>query len=264
MGVTGTDVAREAADMILTDDNFASIVNAVEEGRAVYNNIRKFAVYVFNSNMAEAVPFIVFLFSQGRIPLPLTIMQVLAIDLGTDMMPAIGLGAESPEAGLMQLPPRSQKEALLKTSLLVRALLWYGLIEAIASMSAYFFLNWRFGWPGVPLAAEGTQVYMMATTMTLAGVVAAQVGAVFACRSERASIFKIGFTTNRLVLVGIAVELVLLALMVYVPFLHSIFNTAPLDGIDWLYVFAWAPVILIADELRKAFLRRRESRKGGV
>jgi magnesium-transporting ATPase (P-type) len=264
MGVTGTDVAREAADMILTDDNFASIVNAVEEGRAVYNNIRKFAVYVFNSNMAEAVPFIVFLFSQGRVPLPLTIMQVLAIDLGTDMMPAIGLGAESPEAGLMQRPPRSQKEALLKSSLLTRALLWFGLIEATASMSAYFFLNWRFGWPGVPLAAEGTQVYMMATTMTLAGVVAAQVGAVFACRSERASIFKIGFTTNRLVLIGIAVELVLLALLVYVPFLQPIFNTAPLDGIDWLYVFAWAPVILIADELRKAFLRRRESKKGGV
>jgi magnesium-transporting ATPase (P-type) len=264
MGITGTDVAREAADMILTDDNFASIVNAVEEGRAVYNNIRKFAVYVFNSNMAEAVPFIIFLFSQGRIPLPLTIMQVLAIDLGTDMMPAIGLGAESPEAGLMQRPPRSQKEALLKTSLLARALFWYGMIEAIASMSAYFFLNWRFGWPGVPLAPEGTQTYMMATTMTLAGVVAAQVGAVFACRSERASIFKIGFTTNRLVLVGIAVELVLLALMVYVPFLHSIFNTAPLDGIDWLYVFAWAPLILIADELRKAFLRWRESRKGAV
>jgi magnesium-transporting ATPase (P-type) len=264
MGVTGTDVAREAADMILTDDNFASIVNAVEEGRAVYNNIRKFAVYVFNSNMAEAVPFIVFLFSQGRIPLPLTIMQVLAIDLGTDMMPAIGLGAEPPEVGLMQRPPRSQKEPLLKSSLLVRALLWYGLIESIASMSAYFFLNWRFGWPSVPLAPEGTQVYMMATTMTLAGVVAAQVGAVFACRSERASIFKIGFTTNRLVLVGIGVELALLALLIYVPFLQPIFNTAPLDGIDWLYVFAWAPVLLIADELRKAFLRRRESERGGA
>jgi magnesium-transporting ATPase (P-type) len=191
-------------------------------------------------------------------------MQVLAIDLGTDMMPAIGLGAEPPEAGLMQRPPRSQKEALLKPSLLARALLWYGLIEAFASMSAYFFLNWRFGWPGVPLAPEGAEVYMMATTMTLAGVVAAQVGAVFACRSELASIFKIGFTTNRLVLIGIGVELALLGLLVYVPFLHPIFNTAPLDGIDWLYVFAWAPVILIADEIRKAILRRRKSRMGGM
>jgi magnesium-transporting ATPase (P-type) len=105
MGMTGTDVAKEAADMILTDDNFASIVNAVEEGRAVYANIRKFAVYVFNSNMAEAIPFVVMLFSRGLIPLPLTVMQVLAIDLGTDMVPAIGLGAESPEAGVMDRPP---------------------------------------------------------------------------------------------------------------------------------------------------------------
>jgi magnesium-transporting ATPase (P-type) len=104
MGLAGTDVAKEAADMILTDDNFASIVHAVEEGRAVYANIRKFAVYVFNSNMAEAVPFIVFLFSRGSIPLPMTVMQVLAIDLGTDMVPAIGLGAESPEAGIMHIP----------------------------------------------------------------------------------------------------------------------------------------------------------------
>jgi len=99
MGISGTDVAKEAADMILTDDNFASIVNAVEEGRAVYNNIRKFAVYIFNSNMSEAAPFILFLFSRGSIPLPLTIMQILAMDLGTDMVPAIGLGANYCIAG---------------------------------------------------------------------------------------------------------------------------------------------------------------------
>ena len=157
MGLAGTDVAQEAADMILTDDNFASIVHAVEEGRAVYTNIRKFAVYVFNSNMAEAVPFIVFLFSRGLIPLPMTVMQVLAIDLGTDMVPAIGLGSEPPEAGIMQLPPRSQKEPLLNARLLGKALLWYGMIESVASMSAYFFLNWLHGWPGVPLAPAGTR-----------------------------------------------------------------------------------------------------------
>ena len=156
MGLAGTDVAKEAADMILTDDNFASIVYAVEEGRAVYTNIRKFSVYVFNSNMAEAVPFIVFLFSRGLIPLPMVVMQVLAIDLGTDMVPAIGLGAEPPEAGIMQLPPRSQKEPLLNARVLGKALLWYGMIESVASMSAYFFINWLNGWPGVPLAAEGT------------------------------------------------------------------------------------------------------------
>lgn len=261
MGLSGTDVAKEAADMILTDDNFASIVNAVEEGRTVYANIRKFAVYVFNSNMAEAVPFIAMLFSRGRIPLPLTVMQVLSIDLGTDMVPAIGLGAEPPEAGMMDRPPRSQHEPLLNARLLARALLWYGLIEAIAAMSAYFFLNWLHGWPGAPLAAEGTLVYRMATTMTLAGVVATQVGAVFGCRTDRASIFKIGFFTNRLVLLGIAVELILLGLLIYVPFLQGVFNTAPINLAEWAFVFAWTPVIFLADELRKVLLRRRRAER---
>jgi len=257
MGITGTDVAKEAADMILTDDNFASIVSAVEEGRAVYNNIRKFAMYVFNSNMAEAVPFIAMLFSQGMIPLPLTVMQVLSIDLGTDMVPAIGLGAEPPEAGAMDRPPRLQREPLLNGSLLVRALLWYGMIESVASMSAYFFFNWLHGWPTMPLAAEGT-LYRMATTMTLAGVVATQVGAVFGCRTDRASIFEIGFHSNRLVLVGIVVELALLSLLTYVPFLQGVFNTAPIGLREWAYVFAWTPIIFLADEARKALLRWRE------
>jgi magnesium-transporting ATPase (P-type) len=260
MGLAGTDVAKEAADMILTDDNFASIVHAVEEGRAVYANIRKFAVYVFNSNMAEAVPFILFLFSRGLIPLPMTVMQVLAIDLGTDMVPAIGLGAEPPEAGIMQLPPRSQKEPLLNVRLLGKALLWYGMIETVASMSAYFFLNWLNGWPRVPLAPEGTLAYRMATTMTLAGVVVTQVGAVMGCRTNRASIFRIGILTNRLVLWGIAVELTLLGILIYAPFMQPIFNTGPIGLREWVFLFAWTPVIFLLDEVRKAILRQRESK----
>jgi potassium/sodium efflux P-type ATPase len=257
MGITGTDVAKEAADMILTDDNFASIVNAVEEGRAVYSNIRKFAIYVFNSNMAEAVPFVVMLFSRGLIPLPLTVMQVLSIDLGTDMVPAIGLGAESPERGLMNQPPRSLKEPLLNMPILRRALLWYGMIESIAALAAYFYLNYLHGWPAHPLAPEGTVVYAMATTMTLAGVVACQVGAVFDCRTDVTSVFKIGLLSNHLILIGILVELTLLAILTYVPFMHSIFNTAPLGWQDWIFVFAWTPVIFLIDELRKAYLRSK-------
>jgi len=185
-------------------------------------------------------------------------MQVLSIDLGTDMVPAIGLGAEPPEAGIMQHPPRSQKEPLLNTRLLAKALFWYGMIESVASMSAYFFLNWLHGWPGVPLAPEGTLVYRMATTMTLAGVVATQVGAVMGCRTNRASIFRIGFFTNRLVLWGIAAELILLGILIYTPFLHSIFSTAPIGLREWVYLFAWTPVIFLLDELRKAILRWRE------
>lgn len=260
MGLSGTDVAKEAADMILTDDNFASIVNAVEEGRAVYNNIRKFAVYIFNSNMAEAVPMIFYLFSRGTIPLPLTIMQVLCIDLGTDMVPAMGLGAESPEPGIMDIPPRSQKESLLTKKLLSRALLWYGSMEAIACMAAFFYLNWLNGWPGTPLPGTGT-IYRMATTMTFAAIVLAQVGAVFACRTERVSIFKTGFHTNKLILVGILVELILLSLITYLPFLHNLFNTAPLGLKEWVFLI-WIPfAVLLIDEIRKFFLRNLRPRK---
>ena len=264
MGIAGTDVAKEAADMILTDDNFASIVHAIEEGRAVFNNIRKFAVYVFNSNMPEAVPFIIFLFSRGLIPLPLTVMQILCIDLGTDMIPAIGLGAETPEAGIMDKPPRSLKEPLITRKLLVRAFLWYGIMESAVAMLAYYFLNWQKGWPGVALAADGTLNYRMATMMTLAGIVFCQIGVVFCARTDRASIFKVGFFGNRLVLIGIGVELTLLAMLSYLPFLHGIFNTAPLRLTDWAFLAIWPPVIFLIDEARKWFMRRMDQRKAAM
>ncbi len=263
MGISGTDAAKGAADMILTDDNFSSIVNAVEEGRAVYNNIRKFTVYIFNSNVAEAVPFILFLFSRGRIPLPLTIMQVLAIDLGTDMVPAVALGAELPEEGIMDVPPRSQKEPLLNRRLLARAMLWYGLLESAIATFAYFLFNWTYGWPDNPLADAGI-VYRMATTTTLAAIVLAQVGAVFACRSERASIFKVGLLTNRLILAGVAVELSLLCLLVYSPFLQTLFNTAPIGLREWGFLMLIPGAVLLLDETRKWILRRSSDKGAAV
>lgn len=262
MGISGTDVAKEAADMILTDDNFASIVNAIEEGRAVYNNIRKFVLYIFNSNMAAAVPMVMYLFSGGAIPLPLTIMQVLAIDLGTDMVPAMGLGVEKPEAGIMNAPPRSQKESLLSRSLILKAFCWYGLLEAAFGAAAYFFLNYLHGWPENPLSASG-MVYQMATAMTFAAIVMAQVGAVFGCRTERISVFKVGILSNKLILMGIAVEFVLLGLLVYlpIPFLHNLFNTAPLGLREWAFLIAIPPVMLFLDEIRKWALRKWDRQK---
>lgn len=262
MGIAGTDVAKEAADMILTDDNFASIVHAIEEGRTVYSNIRRFVQYIFTSNVPEAVPMALYVFSRGAIPLPLTIMQVLSIDLGTDMVPAMGLGVEAPEAGIMDVPPRSQKESLLNGPLVVRAFLWYGLLESVLSTAAYFFLNWLHGWPGVPLASSGT-VYRMATAMTFAATVFSQVGMVFNCRTERISVFKKGLFSNRMILAGIVVELAIVSLWVYlpVPGVHDLFNTAPLGWREWLFLVVIPPVMLCLDELRKAFLRRRDRRE---
>lgn len=258
MGITGTDVAKEAADVILADDNFASIIYAIEEGRAVYSNIQRFLVYIFTSNMAEAVPFILFLFSHGAIPLPLTVMQVLTIDLGTDMLPAIGLGAELPEPGTMERPPRPQNQPLLSPKLLAKALLYYGLIESAVAIAAYFFLNWMHGWPQVALAGDGTEVYRMSTTMALAGVVMAQVANVLNCRSNTASIFKLGLFTNKIVLWGILLEFSLLIMLVYTPFLQTVFNTANLGWVEWAFLLACIPLVLFIDEIRKLMIRRRK------
>ncbi len=263
MGLSGTDVAKEAADMVLTDDNFSSIVSAIEEGRTVYNNIRKFVVYVFNSNVAEAVPVVFYLFSRGSIPLPLTIMQILAIDLGTDMVPAIGLGAEPPQDGIMDLPPRSQKESLMNRSILAKAFFWYGALEAVLSMLAFFVFNRLQGWPELPMHSEGV-LYREATSVTFAAIVFAQIGAVFACRSDLNSIFKIGFFTNRLVIMGIMTEISILLILFYVPFFNLIFNTAPLGLREWGLVMLPAPVILLLDELRKKILRSRKRRSNAV
>ncbi len=119
MGISGTDVARESADMIWLDDNFATVVSAIEEGRAVYANIRKFLTYILTSNISEIVPYLAFVLF--RIPLPLTVVQILAVDLGTDMVPALGLGSEWPDHGIMNQPPRSRHERLLNFALIARA-----------------------------------------------------------------------------------------------------------------------------------------------
>ncbi len=257
MGIAGTDVAKEAADMILTDDHFASIVRAIAEGRTVYNNIRKFILYILNSNMPEGVPSAAFLFSGGAIPLPLTVMQILSIDLGTDMLPALGLGTELPEQGIMNKPPRPKKEPLLKKGVIIKAFLWYGLLESSVAMAAYFFVNYLNGWPNVPLASSGI-IYSQATTMTLAAIVFCQVGMVLNCRTESQSVFKIGLFSNRRVILGILFEILLLSAIIYVPFLQRIFDTAPIGIREWIFLIALPPIILLIEEARKAVWRRHE------
>jgi potassium/sodium efflux P-type ATPase len=265
MGIAGTDVAKEAADMILTDDNFASIVGAVEEGRAVYANIKKFTCYIFTSNTPEAVPFIAFAFSAGRIPLALNIMQILAIDLGTDLTPALALGAEPPEPGIMDRPPRRLNEHVISPGMLARAYLWLGPIQSIAAMAAFYFMFWTNGYAGQlhDLPAGGL-LYQAATTMTLAAVVTTQIGNLFAQRSERTSVLRIRLFNNPLIWLGIATELILTMLIVYVPIFQRIIGTAAFPAKYWLFLFAWAPILLIADEARKAWLRRRERPAEGV
>jgi P-type Ca2+ transporter type 2C len=253
MGKRGTEVSKEAASMVLTDDNFATIVAAIEEGRAVYANIKKFITYIFNSNIPEAVPFVLFvLFS---IPLPLNIMQILAVDLGTDLLPGLALGVEPPEPGIMDRPPRSRRERLINWPV-ARRFTFLGLLNAAASLCAFFFVYLSAGWrPGMEMAASGP-LYERATTMCLAGIVASQIGNALAIRTDRASIFTVGLFSNRLLLWGILSEVLILLALSYLPFLQSIFGTAPLTCRDLLFLLIFPPLMLLADELRKAWMRR--------
>jgi sodium/potassium-transporting ATPase subunit alpha len=254
MGVIGTDVAREAADMVLLDDNFVTIVNAIEEGRGIFDNIRKFISYIFASNIPEIVPYIAFVLF--RIPLPLTIMQILAVDLGTDMLPALALGAEKPSAEIMQQPPRSSEEKLLNLRLLARAYLFLGPIEAAAGLFGFFFVLHTGGWQWGEVLAGSNPLYLQATTACLAGIIVTQIANVFACRSFTESVFSLGVFSNRLVLVGIASEILLAIFIIYHPWGQRIFGTAPLAPEVWLMLAPFAVGLLLAEELRKVVIRR--------
>jgi sodium/potassium-transporting ATPase subunit alpha len=255
MGLVGTSVAREAADIVLLDDNFASIVNAIEEGRAVFENIRNFTTYIFASNIPELIPYIGYILF--GIPLPLTIMQILAVDLGTDMFPALALGAEKPTPDIMQRPPRPKSEHLLTKGMLTRAYLFLGILEATAGMAAYFFVMYGGGWSwGQPLATTST-LYLQATTACLAGIIVTQIANVFACRSATISIFTLGLFSNRLVLAGIGFELLLAALIIYTPPGNTLFACTPINLNVWLLLIPFALLLLGCDETRKYFVRRR-------
>jgi Ca2+-transporting ATPase len=256
MGRSGTDVAREAADIVLLDDNFASIAAAVEEGRAVYDNIRRFAQYHFSSNVAELMAFLVWGLSGGAIPLPLVVMQVLALDLGTDLLPAIALGTERAEPGVMERPPRPRRERLLNRRVMARVYGFVGLLVGIAGLASFFIGYLLAGWsPGDALADDG-DLYVQATAMTYAGIVAGQVGAGLAFRTNRESVFSVGLLSNRFLLAGIAFEIGLLVALVEVPPLQDVFHMLPLEPLAWPILLAWPLLVFGAEELRKLIFRR--------
>ena len=254
MGISGTDVAKEAADLILLDDNFASIVAAIEEGRAVFENIRKFLTYILSSNIPELVPYLAFVLF--RIPLPLTIIQILAVDLGTDMLPALALGAEKPDPAVMQRPPRAPNERLLSWGLIARAYLFLGVLEAAAAMLAFFFVLDAAGWHYGQLLDRFDPVYLQATSACLATIVVMQVINVFLCRHPRRSLLACGFGGNGYLWLGIVAELAVIVLILYTPSGNWLFGTAPIDGTTWLLAIACAALMCVLEELRKLSIRR--------
>jgi Ca2+-transporting ATPase len=265
MGITGTDVAKETADMVLTDDNYASIVAAVEQGRIIYSNIRKFVFFLLSSNVAEIM--IIFLATLAGLPAPLTAIQLLWLNLITDGAPALALAMEKGDPDIMDQKPRAKSEPIVNRSMgvgiviqtimqtsavlgaFVMGLVWHleagAVIPSGANMLSYVLAH---DWRGIDVQTAETMAFV---TLSLAELFRA-----YTVRSERASIFQIGIFSNKYMQYAVGVSITLLLIVCAVPFLQPIFNTHFLSGREWAVVLGLAFMPAIAEEITKFFLRR--------
>jgi Ca2+-transporting ATPase len=268
MGITGTDVAKQTADMVLTDDNYASIVSAVEQGRIIYSNIRKFVFFLLSSNVAEIM--IIFLATLAGLPAPLTAIQLLWLNLITDGAPALALAMEKGDPDIMDQKPRAKNEPIINRSMQVGliiqtiaqtaavlgafalGLIWH--LEAGAAipsgMNAFSYLL-QHDWRGVDVQTAETMAFV---TLSLCELFRA-----YTVRSEKVSIFRLGIFSNRFMQYAVGLSITLLFLVVAVPFLQPIFNTHFMSGREWAVVLSLALVPAISEEITKAILRRRDS-----
>jgi Ca2+-transporting ATPase len=267
MGITGTDVAKESADMVLTDDNYASIVAAVEQGRIIYDNIRKFVFFLLSSNVAEIM--IIFLATLAGLPAPLTVIQLLWLNLLTDGAPALALAMEKGDPAIMTRKPRPASEPVINKTMqlgivvqtiaqtgatlgaFVLGLLWHLNDTIPAGMSPLLYLL-RYNWEGVDVQTAETMAF---ATLSLCELFRA-----YTVRSERLSVFKLGVFTNRYMQAAVGLSVSLLLLVVFVPFLNPIFNTHPMNLSEWGVVIGLAVIPAVAEEITKAFLRWRDQR----
>jgi magnesium-transporting ATPase (P-type) len=253
MGRSGTDVAREASDLVLLDDHFGTIVTAIEHGRATFDNVRRFLTYHLTDNVAELTPFLVWALSGGSFPLALTVMQILVLDLATDTFSAVALGAERPAHGTLGSPPVAGR--LLDRTVAVRAFGVAGPTEALLEMAAFvatfFAAGWRLGDPfpgGTDLA--------MASGAAFAVVVLAQTANAFACRSATEPPWRLGWFSNRLLVIGASIELLLAALFLFWPVLQGPLDHRPPGGVGWVLAFLSIPAVLMADAAFKRLKQR--------
>jgi len=254
MGVGGTDVAREAADLVLLDDNFASIVAGVEEGRTISENIRKFTNYVLVSNGPEILPYLLYIVLP--IPLPLSILQILSIDLGTDLVPAMGLGQEAPDPDAMQRPPRRLSDRLLDFPLLAHSYLFLGLIEAGYSLLLFFYVLGQGGWHLGERLSPSDPLVRSASGAVLATIILMQIGNLVGRRSQTRSGLDLGLLTNKLIVAGVALEIAFSWALLYWPPVQTLLGTGPLPL--HVYALAWLGPVLIftVDYLRKRVATR--------
>jgi sodium/potassium-transporting ATPase subunit alpha len=259
MGIKGTEVAREASDMILLDDNFASIVAAIEEGRTVYFNIKKFVTYILSSNIPEIVPYILQFFL--RIPLPLSVIQILTIDLGSDMLPGLALGSEKPEKDIMDRPPVGKHERILDAEVFKRGYFFLGMIEGAAAMVAFLGFLYLSGWQYGDLSIANTPLHYQAMTMTLLGAIFCQLMNVWTLRSWEYSAFSRGLFTNKLLIIAIIIEVIWIYTLLTVPVIQTIFNTASVP-LPYLALLVPFPILLfVSHELYKWRINRVTQKK---
>jgi magnesium-transporting ATPase (P-type) len=257
MGRSGTDVAREAADLVLLDDAFASIVAGVEQGRATFVNVRRFLTYHLTDNVAELTPFVVWALSGGQFPLALGVLQILAIDIGTDTLSAVALGAEPPARHLLERPPVSGR--LMNATVLRRAFGLLGPVIAALSMLAFLVSMAAAGWtPGGPVP-DGQEL-LAASGAAFITVVFAQKANVFACRSSSRWPGALGWTTNRLLFPAGAVELAFSFIVLLVPAIAVVLGQANPPAAGWLVALVSPGVVLAADALDKHLRARAHSR----
>jgi sodium/potassium-transporting ATPase subunit alpha len=243
MGKSGTEVAKEAADMILLDDNFSTIVAAIEEGRTVYFNIKKFVTYILSSNVPEIVPYILQFFL--KIPLPLSVIQILSIDLGSDMLPGLALGSERPEKNIMNRPPAGSQEKILDWEVFKRGYFFIGIIEAAAAMAAFISFLLLHGWQYGVVDLADPYLHRQAMTMTLLGAISCQLINVWTMRSWEFSAFSLGLFSNPLLIGAMVIELAWIWMLLYVEPVQNIFNTATVPLAD-LWILLPFPILLFA------------------
>ena len=250
MGITGTDVAKQTADMVLTDDNYASIVGAVEQGRVIYSNIRKFVYFLISCNMSEIL--IIFIPTLLGFGSPLSAIQLLWLNLISDGAPALALGTEKGDPDIMDQKPRPTAEPIINKKMAIGVGI-QTVADTITTLAAYFI--------GLNMGAQAPNNIAMAHTMAFVTLSLSELLRAFAARSERYSIFKLGFFTNKWMNIAVLSSFLLVMMVVYVPFLNPIFDTQPLEWIEWLEVI---PLFLIpfgTAELIKMFLYRSKTEK---
>jgi magnesium-transporting ATPase (P-type) len=261
MGRSGTDVAREAADLVLLDDDLATVVAAIEQGRSTFSNIRRFLTYHLTDNVAELTPFVVWALSAGEIPLAIGVLQVLALDIGTDVLPALALGAEPPGHHVLEQPPI--RRHLLDRRLFQRAFGVLGPVEALVEMASFLAVFVASGWrPGE--AFPGGATLAAASGAAFTAVVLGQVTNAFACRSTVQPVWRLSLRRNPLLLGAIAAELAMLLAFLYVPPIADLLDQSgpPLAG--FAVALTAIPAVVIADALQKIVVRRRRARATGT